>query len=100
MGQDSSTGPELLPDSGSIPELVERAFRYRGDVTLEMVGGGTVTGYLFNRNATGAEPFAQLFEAGTGREVTALYRDIALVRFTGRDAAAASVRRYEEFRRQ
>lgn len=77
--------------------LVERAFQYRGDVTIRTDDGGSLTGYLFNRNAHASEPFAQLFETPTGREVSIPYRTIAQVLFTGRDTAAASVERFEAF---
>ena len=80
-----------------VDELVERAFHYRGDVTIRTDDGGSLIGYLFNRNARASEPFAQLFETHTGREVSIPYRTIAQVLFTGRDTAAASVERFEAF---
>lgn len=82
---------------GAVEELVERAFHYRGDVTVRTDDGGSVTGYLFNRDARAREPFAQLFETGTGREVSIPYLAITDVQLTGRDAAAASVERFEAF---
>ncbi len=80
-----------------VEELVERAFHYRGDVTIRTNDGGSLTGYLFNRNARKSEPFAQLLETGTGREVPIPYRTITDVLFTGRDAAAASVKHFAAF---
>ena len=80
-----------------VDELVERAFHYRGDVTIRTNNDDSLTGYLFNRNTRASEPFVQLFETGTGREVSIPYRDITQVLFTGRDAAAASVKRFEAF---
>ena len=80
-----------------VEELVERAFHYRGDVTIRTDDGGSLTGYLFNRDARAREPFAQLFETGTGREVSIPYLAITEVQFTGRDAAAASVKHFEAF---
>ena len=77
--------------------LVERAFHYRGDVTVRTVDDGSLTGYLFNRDARASEPFVQLFETQTGREIRIPYRDIAEVLFTGRDVAAASVKHFEAF---
>ena len=81
----------------AVEGLVERAFHYRGDVTIRTDDGGCLTGYLFNRNSRAGEPFAQLFETGTGREVSIPYRAITDVQLTGRDAAAASVERFEAF---
>ena len=83
-------------DSG-VAELVERAFHYRGDVTVNMDNGVSVTGYLFNRNDRVGEPFVQLFETRTGREISIPYRSISEVLFTGRDAAAESIKHFEAF---
>ena len=82
-------------DPDGVAGLVERAFHYRGDVTVHTGDGGAVTGYLFNRDARASEPFVQLFETQTGREVSLPYRSIAEVLFTGRDAAAAADQRFE-----
>ena len=71
------------------------AFQYRGDVTVHTGDGSAVTGYLFNRDTRASEPFVQLFETRTGREVSLPYRSITGVLFTGRDAAAAADRRFE-----
>ena len=89
--------PACQEASSGVAELVERAFHYRGDVTVSMEGGGSVTGYLFNRNDRVSEPFAQLFETRTGREISIPYRSIVEVLFTGRDAAAESVKHFEAF---
>ena len=78
-----------------IAALVERAFHYRGDVTLQVAGGDSLTGYLYNRSAHTAEPFAQLFETGSGRDVAVPYRSITGVVFSGRDAAASAVMRFK-----
>ena len=88
---------ELEKAENDVAELVERAFQYRGDVTIRTDDGGSLTGYLFNRDARSSEPFAQLFETHTGREVSIPYRTIVQVLFTGRDTAAASVERFETF---
>ena len=68
--------------------LVERAFHYRGDVTVRTAEGREVIGYLFNRGRSASGSSAQLFEAGTGRQVTIPYGSIADVLFTGPDAAS------------
>ena len=87
-------------EGGTTTDLVERAFQYRGDVTVEMVDGQPVTGYLFNRNASCSDPFVQLFETTTGREITIPYKCISQIQFSGRDAAEASVRHFDDSRRQ
>jgi hypothetical protein len=70
--------------------VVERAFDYRGDVTIVCRDGGELVGYLFNRNADVREPFVQVFERDRGKEVTLPYAQIRSIRFTGRDTAAGN----------
>lgn len=87
-----------IGDDLSVAELVEIAFDYRGDVTLERVDGSEVLGYLFNRDARGPSPFVELFEAESGARVRVPYGDIAGIRFTGRDMASGWM--YEAFKRK
>lgn len=84
--------------NNDVPALVERAFRFRGDVTITTADGGETTGYLYNRDATAPEPYAQLFESPGGRDVRVPYAAIAGVRFTGRDTASG--KHYESFQRR
>src|SRR2546425_1106881 len=71
-----------------LEEVVERAFDYRGDVTLVRRDGTELIGYLFNRNAEIQGRFVQMF-AGTGDgPLTIPYSEIRTIRFTGRDTAA------------
>ena len=93
----STLHAEIQGAAKDVEDLVERAFHYRGDVTIRTDNDGSLTGYLFNRNARASEPFIQLFETGTGRQLSIPYRDIIQVLFTGRDVAAASVKRFEAF---
>ena len=93
----SQPGAASHPADTGIEELVERAFHYRGDVTIRTDDRGSLTGYLFNRNTGASEPYAQLFETSTGQEVCVPYQTITDVQFTGRDAAAASAERFEAF---
>ena len=83
--------PEM-PDAGARADVIERAFDYRGDVTLVCAGGREITGYLYNRNRDAAEPYVQLFDA-SGALHTVPYGEIAAIRFTGADMAAG--RSYE-----
>ena len=89
-----------MPDSEAddVPALVERAFRFRGDVTITTADGGETTGYLYNRDAAGPEPYAQLFESAGGRDLRLPYASIAAIRFTGRDTASG--KHFETFQRR
>jgi hypothetical protein len=82
-------------DSGPVEgerlaEVIERAFDYRGDVTLVRDDGAELMGYLFNRNADGPRPFVQVFASAGGDPISIPYADIRSIRFTGRDTAAGN----------
>ncbi len=89
---DEHAQPRRLRPGGAVDvaELVDRAFHFRGDVTVRTTGGREITGYLFNRDTgrrrNGAETpaFAQMFETATGREIMVRYEEIEDVLFTGR----------------
>ncbi len=81
--------PEIGPGL-SISEVIDRAFDYRGNVTVVRTDGSEVEGYLFNRNADAPVPFAQLFDLSGGGPHTIAYREIRTIRFTGRDTAAGN----------
>jgi hypothetical protein len=74
-------------DGRELAEVIERAFDYRGDVTLVLSSGAELTGYLYNRDRDAAEPFVQVYDPA-GAAHTLRYADIATVRFTGKDPAA------------
>jgi hypothetical protein len=82
-GWDPVVGGEV-----SLEEVVERAFDYRGDVTVVRRDTTELVGYLFNRNAEVREPFVQLFDRAGDGPFTIRYADILTIRFTGKDTAA------------
>jgi hypothetical protein len=75
-------------DGVALVDIVERAFDYRGDVTLTLDDGHEIEGYLFNRERDVAEPFVQMFERDRPTPSTVPYARIRAVRFTGKDTAA------------
>ena len=80
----------------SINDLVERAFAYRGYVTVARHDGGRRIGFVYDRSPTHLEMFD---ESGTQRIRIAL-DDIADIAFTGEDASARSQRAWERRRGQ
>ena len=76
----------------SIPTLIEKAFDYRGDVTLVFRDGRKIEGFLFNREAKGTqtvkEPFLDMLLPGEAKPQRFFYREIVDVEFTGEDTAA------------
>jgi hypothetical protein len=71
-------------------EGIEKAFDYRGDVTILRKDGTEVEGYIFDRRAGASlsESFVRLFPKGDANKLAIPYSDIASLRFTGRDTAA------------
>jgi hypothetical protein len=71
-------------------EGLEKAFDYRGDVTITRKDGRTVEGYIFDRRAgaTTAQSFIRLFPKGDSTKVSIPYSEIVSLAFTGRDSAA------------
>jgi hypothetical protein len=77
-----------IGDEGPLRAVIDRAFDYRGDVTLVRCDGSEVVGYLFNRNAEAAQPFVQMFDGAGDGPFTIRYAEIRAIRFTGKDHAA------------
>lgn len=84
----SLEGRVLYPATpAELSKAVELAFDYRGDITVELKSGNRVTGYLFNRTATGEEPTIELFPATGSGTMTIPYSEVAAIAFTGEDTA-------------
>ncbi len=69
-------------------DIVELAFDYRGDVTLNLKSGQRLVGYVFNRNARGTNPCLELFPQDQPGTVTVSYADIEAISFSGKDTAS------------
>ena len=93
-----------VPTLASDEELrvaLEKAFDYRGDITLTLKNGSQVEGYVFDRISgnTLAASFIRILLKDSNERKKVAYADIAALAFTGRDAAAgksweAWVRKY------
>lgn len=70
-----------------LQEVIEAAFDYRGDVTIELKDGTRVEGYVFNRQVRGSQATLQFFPTGAPGTRTIAYADIVAVDFTGEDTA-------------
>ena len=82
-----------IPDLASERELVEaleKAFDYRGDVTLTLKSGDKIEAYIFNRKtgATLADSFLQYFTPAAPDKRKVSYAEIARLEFSGKDRAA------------
>jgi hypothetical protein len=81
--------PELASDN-ELREALEKAFDYRGDVTITRKDGSKVQGYVFDR-VTGTvltNSFVRVLPKDSNQRVKIAYADIASLAFTGRDTAA------------
>jgi hypothetical protein len=69
---------------------LEKAFDYRGDVTIRRRDGTHVEGYIFDRRtgSTLADSFVRLFPKDSSQKIAIPYSDVAGLAFTGRDTAA------------
>jgi hypothetical protein len=81
--------PALASDA-EIREALEKAFDYRGDITITKKDGSRIVGYLFDRRAGSslADSFVRIIPSNAPTKVNVAYSDIAALAFTGRDTAA------------
>jgi hypothetical protein len=93
-----------LAGEAEIRAALEKAFDYRGDVTITLKDGQKVEGYVFDRHSEGptlAQCFVRLFPKAGDQKVNIPYDRIAALAFTGRDTAAGKswetwVKKYNE----
>lgn len=88
--------PPLASDR-ELREALEKAFDYRGDVTLTLKSGERIEAYIFNRHtgATLADSFVQYFTPSAPEKRRVNYAEIARLEFTGKDRAAG--RQWEDW---
>jgi hypothetical protein len=81
--------PALATDA-EIREALEKAFDYRGDITITRKDGSQVIGYLFDRRsgASLTDSFVRVIPTNSQAKVSIAYSDIAALAFSGRDTAA------------
>lgn len=74
-----------------IRDALEKAFDYRGDMTVTLKNGDKIEGYIFDRKndgATLAECNLRMIPKGRPEKIRIAYSDIAALAFTGKDTAA------------
>jgi hypothetical protein len=81
--------PQLASEE-EIRAALEKAFDYRGDVTITRKDGSKIEGYLFDRRSAGTlkESVVRLYPGNSNEKVSVSYAEIAALAFTGRDTAA------------
>jgi hypothetical protein len=96
--------PELAGEN-EVKQALEKAFDYRGDVTITLKNGSKLEGYIFDRRPGKglSDSIVRLYPKDSDQKLSITYADIAGLAFTGRDTAAgrsweAWVRKYWEKR--
>ncbi len=101
------------PLQGWIPSLatpdevrgaLDKAFDYRGDVTITLRNGEKVEGYIFDRRSSGTgldQSVVRMLPKNAAGKISISYSDIVRLEFTGRDTAAGKsfelwVKKYHE----
>ncbi len=81
--------PALASDE-DIRQALEKAFDYRGDITITRKDGSKIEGYLFDRRsaATLKDSLVRLYPKNSNEKISISYSDIAALAFSGRDTAA------------
>jgi hypothetical protein len=93
--------PGILHESvqGWVPQLateeelriaLEKAFDYRGDVTLTLKNSSKIEGFIFDRvsGTTLSTSFVRILPKHSTQKLKIAYDNIAALAFTGRDTAA------------
>src|SRR3954471_4484259 len=94
--------PQLAGDE-EIRTALEKAFDYRGDVSITLRSGEKIDGYIFDRRSGKSltDSVIRLYPKSGNQKISISYADIAALAFTGKDTAAgksweAWMKKYEE----
>lgn len=101
--------PADLPPNASPEDLraaLDRAFSYRGDVTITLDDASTIDGYVFDRRSDGpalADCSVRVLRAASDVKLSIPYDRIRALAFTGKDCAAGKsfetwIRKYKEMK--
>jgi len=93
-----------LSNEAEIREALEKAFDYRGDLTITLKDGRKIEGYVFDRRIKGPslpQCFVRVMPKDSPEKLSIPFSDIAALAFSGRDTAAgksfaAWVKKYNE----
>lgn len=79
-----------LASEEDVRQALEKAFDYRGDVTITRKDGSKVEGYIFDRRTgkTLIDSAVRLYPKDSNQKISIQYADIAALGFSDRDPAA------------
>jgi len=96
-----------LASEDELREALEKAFDYRGDVSITRKDGSKIEGYIFDRiiGKNLSDSFVRVLPKDANQRAKIAYSDIAGLAFSGRDTAAgksweAWVKKYWEKKRE
>ena len=80
-----------------IREALEKAFDYRGDVTITRKDGSKIEGYIYDRRSGSSleDSYVRMIPVTEVTKLSIAYSEIAALAFTGRDTAAG--KRFERW---
>lgn len=76
-----------LIDPEERQRVIDLAFDYRGDVTIELRSGESIEGYLFDRDHHASPPSLKIFPKERPGTQSLCYEDLATLIFSGEDTA-------------
>lgn len=81
--------PQLASEE-EIRQALEKAFDYRGDVSITLKSGEKIEGYIFDRRSgkSLADSLVRLYPKTGNQKISVSYAQIAALAFTGKDTAA------------
>ncbi len=81
--------PQLAGEE-DLRQALEKAFDYRGDITITRRDGSKIEGYLFDRRSGKnlSDSLVRLYPKNSNEKVSISYAEIGGLAFSGRDTAA------------
>jgi len=79
-----------LTNELTLREALEKAFDYRGNITVTLKDGRKVEGYVFDRRPSTSlrNSIVRIIPVGDQSKVSVSYADIQVLEFSGKDTAA------------
>jgi len=79
-----------LADAKQLREALDKAFDYRGNVTVTLQDGRKLEGYVFDRHAGAdlGDSYLRIIPVAERAKIKVAYADVRALEFTGKDTAA------------
>jgi len=79
-----------VADESLLRAALDKAFDYRGNITLNLHDGRKIEGYVFDRHAGSSlrESYVRIIPIADRAKIKIAYADVRSMEFTGKDTAA------------